>query len=177
MGYNPYSPLCFLFVSYFATHQQSLIKPKKEKRSKKTARTSDDQKPDAYAMLEDQSFLPKPQITDSLPFKCYRLSKASIFWMIHIVKSLFGAVKKKMDDKPVEELAPSSESEEEEEEADRKPRMRQKVNPALYEYDRNVSLDHLEALRVTPEETQAEEVTVAKETKVYKSNFVVNVYC
>ncbi|XP_071812362.1 dnaJ homolog subfamily C member 1-like [Apostichopus japonicus] len=144
---------------------ESLIKPKKEKRNKKVSKLSDDPKPDAYAMLEDQSFLPKPQITDSLPFKCYRLSKASVFLLVVLVKNLLGTVKEKMEEKPEEELVPSSESEEEEE-ADRKPRVRQKFNPALYEYDRNVSLDHLDALKVVPEEIRnRQESSAPKENK------------
>ncbi|XP_072031966.1 dnaJ homolog subfamily C member 1-like [Amphiura filiformis] len=120
--------------------EESIFSKKKKKSKKSSKQAGENQtQPDPLSILDDPSILSKPQISDIIPCQIYRLIKAiilgippSIVWTIAQIQE-WKESRKRQEEEDVEE-----EDEEEEVVYDDKERIkrRQRINPALYEYDR-----------------------------------------
>ncbi|XP_071477537.1 dnaJ homolog subfamily C member 1-like [Diadema antillarum] len=122
---------------------EALIKPKRIKKSKKVNRQASSQvtsEPAATPSPEDDpTFVPKPILADLLP---WRLGCAVVSMVRGLPGASHGLVENwKARRKGIGEELKEEEDEEEEEERERDrggPREKQRLDPALYDYDRSI---------------------------------------
>ena len=136
----------FPFSDFQEFIESKVKKPRKNKKSKKeqkepvedSTNTSDP----SVAPQDDANVLRKPQLTDTLPCQLYRLCKYSITSIPSMIRWIILEIENWKESRKLkeEEEASDEEEEEEEDEDNDKPKRRQRIDPALYEYDRtNVS--------------------------------------
>ena len=99
---------------------------------------------DPASLLEDEEFLPRPKVRDSLPFKVLRLLINSGIQTVHLWKFLGNCVKEKWQNRTIVELVVEEEVEVEDEREIRRKRPKQKVFSEIYDFERTTGVDHLQ---------------------------------